>query len=163
MNKHEQDFLKFVYLLPNNARIQIFKLANDLVIPEIIFDDPTDNTGLWTEELIEDNGDLIAHQRPHLTTAIKNIQTRMQNRRTKVRNQDNDLTDEQVEEMSEQGLGNRQLKWFCVYCWQRYQVKSCHSSKICKQGRVLRRLATCSHHNNGEQMPPAAEEPAVLD
>ncbi len=75
----------------------------------------------------------------------------------------NDLTDEQVEEMSEQGLGNRQLKWFCVYCWQRYQVKSCHSSKICKQGRVLRRLATCSHHNNGEQMPPAAEEPAVLD
>ena len=129
-----------------------------------MFDDPTDNTGLWTEELMVNNADFIKDTRPHLKSAINNIQTRMENRRTKVRNKDQDVTEEQLDNMTEQDLQHRHLNWFCAFCWQRYQIHQPHSAKICKQGRVLRRLATFSHHNNGEQMPqPAQGEQAILD
>ncbi len=151
-----------IQLLPENSRIELYKLTNDMQLPEIMFDDQTDNTRMWTEELIEGNGDLITHGRPHLKTAINSIRTRMQNRRAKVRNQDN-IAEEQLEQMTEADLGHRHLKMFCVFCWQRYQVNTRHSSKLCRDGRALRRLATFSHHNNGEQMPLEEQQAAVMD
>ena len=83
----------------------------------------------------------------------------METRRNKGIDKDEDLTLQQINEMTENELEHRHLNWFCVYCWQRYQKHTAHSSKICRDGRVLRRLATFSHHNNGEQL----EAGAILD
>ncbi len=60
----------------------------------------------------------------------------------KVIKDDYDLTEQQVQEMTEIDLGHRHFKWFCVFCWQRYQVNRTHKAVMCKQARVLRRLAT---------------------
>ena len=63
--------------------------------------------------------------------------------------------DSKQEKLEEQHGNNQQqrLGYFCVFCWQRYIKDSKHNAKICREGRILRRLATFSHNNNGEQWP----------
>lgn len=137
--------------LADNAKIGLY-LLNEHLRPPVMFDDPTDNTELWTEELIADHGTNITINRHHLSNAVNNIKSRINSRRTRA----SGTTAVPVDEMTEIDLHNVHFKWYCVYCWQRY-YRASHTSKICREGRLLRKLATFSHQNNGDQLPPEAQ------
>ena len=147
--------------LADNAKIDTFVITPEInVVPIDIPESPQDNTGRWTEELISVHSEVIVDNRRHLQSAVNNILSRIQRRREKL------ITiglynEAGIQNMLEQDLGNECFKYFCVFCWQRYQTKSSHSGKMCREGRVLRTLATFAHNNNGAQ--PAPAEGLVLD
>jgi hypothetical protein len=138
--------------LAGNAKIDLYDLPDDLVPPEGIFDDLNDNSGHWTDVLIAEHGETIRQQRPHLKKAVTNSETRRKNRRIKCRGFDDNVN----EATPEVDLGNRCYKYFCVFCFQRYQKYCAHTADLCRQGRVLRQLATLLHH--GGQLPPPLEQ-----
>ena len=52
---------------------------------------------------------------------------------------------------------------FCIYCWQRYLCNYRHIARMCKEGRILRKLGTFSANNNGDQWADTEEANAQLD
>jgi len=137
--------------LNDNARIAIYDLAPEILAPETLFDDPTDNSARWTDVLIAEHGAAIITERPHLRSAVTNVKNRIKTRRKRILEADGNLTAAELEELDENTLANRQYKLFCVFCLQRYQTGS-HTAKLCREGRILRKLATFLHH--GQQVPP---------
>ncbi len=124
-----------IQALPEDSKIRLFVIENLADYhPPVLFDDPTDNSCLWTEDLVREQHHLIVQTRPHLRKQVATILARLKTRE---------------EHLEEQHGNNQQQRagFFCVFCWQRYIKNSKHSAKICREGRILRRLAT----NNGEQ------------
>ena len=116
-------------------------------------EDPDDNTAMWTEELIVENAAAIINHRRHLQSAVNNVINRTQRRREKLLTTGT-FDEEELQHLAESDLENKCFNYFCAFCLQRYQTHSIHSAKLCKEGRLLRKLATFAHHNNGAQ--PAA-------
>ena len=137
--------------LPDNSKIAIYDLAPEILAPQALFDDPTDNSARWTDVLIAEYGGAIIAERPHLRSAVTNVNNRIKTRRKRILEADGNLTAAELEELDENALANQQYKLFCVFCLQRYQTGS-HTAKLCREGRVLRKLATFLHH--GQQVPP---------
>ncbi len=76
-----------------------------------MFDDPTDHTGLWIEEIIMEHGNAIIAVCPHLKSAVTNIKARFAKRAASI-----------AEVIVGSGgyhgdNGGRTYGWFCVYCW----------------------------------------------
>jgi hypothetical protein len=140
--------LEEIQNLPGNAKIDLYGLPDILHPPEGIFDDLNDDSGRWTDVLIEEHGETIGQERHHLKSTLTNSENRSKNRRRKF----HDFDDNFDEETPEVDLGNRYYNYFCAFCFQRYQKSCAHTASLCRQGRVVRQLATLLHH--GEQLPP---------